>query len=41
MRILVAENDVPLADFLCHKLEAERFSVELIPGIIKAENLGR
>ena len=32
MRILVAENDVPLANFLCQKLEAEQFSVELIPG---------
>jgi DNA-binding response OmpR family regulator len=39
MRILVAENDVPLADFLCQKLEAERFSVELIPGTFEAENL--
>jgi two-component system, OmpR family, copper resistance phosphate regulon response regulator CusR len=39
MRILVAENDVPLADFLCQKLEAEQFSVELIPGTREAENL--
>ena|SRR2546427_205992 len=39
MRILVAENDVPLADIFCEKLEAERFSVELIPGTIEAENL--
>jgi DNA-binding response OmpR family regulator len=39
MRILVAENDVPLADFLCQKLEAEQFSVELIPGTIEAENV--
>jgi len=39
MRILVAENDVPLADFLCQKLEAEQFSVELIPGTSEAENL--
>jgi CheY-like chemotaxis protein len=39
MRILVAENDVPLADFLCQKLEAEQFSVDLIPGTREAENL--
>jgi DNA-binding response OmpR family regulator len=39
MRILVAENDVPLADFLCQKLQAERFSVELIPGTSEAETL--
>src|SRR5882724_11247181 len=38
MRILVAENDVPLADFLCQKLEAEQFSAELIPGTSEAEN---
>jgi DNA-binding response OmpR family regulator len=39
MRILVAENDVPLADFLCQKLKAEQFSVELIPGTQEAEHL--
>jgi DNA-binding response OmpR family regulator len=39
MRILVAENDVPLGDFLRQKLEAEQFSVELIPGTREAENL--
>jgi len=39
MRILVAENDVPLADFLCQKLQAEQFSVELIPGNREAEHL--
>jgi DNA-binding response OmpR family regulator len=39
MRILVAENDVPLADFLCQKLKAEQFSVELIPGTREAEHL--
>ena len=39
MRILVAENDVPLADFLCQKLQAEQFSVELIPGTQEAEKL--
>lgn len=39
MRILVAENDVPLADFLCQKLQAEQFSVELIPGTREAEHL--
>jgi DNA-binding response OmpR family regulator len=37
MRILVAENDLPLADFLCQKLEAEQFSVELIPGTQEAQ----
>lgn len=36
MRILVAENDVPLADFLRQKLQAEQFSVELIPGTQEA-----
>lgn len=39
MRILVAENDVPLADFLCQKLQAEQFTVELIPGTREAEHL--
>jgi two-component system OmpR family response regulator len=39
MRILVAENDVPLVDFLCQKLEAEQFSVQLIPGTGEAEKL--
>jgi DNA-binding response OmpR family regulator len=39
MRILVAENDVPLADFLCQKLEAEQFSLDLIQGTREAENL--
>lgn len=37
MRILVAENDVPLASFLCQKLEGEQFSVELIPGTQEAQ----
>ena len=37
MRILVAENDMPLANFLCQKLEAEQFSVELIPGTQEAQ----
>jgi CheY-like chemotaxis protein len=37
MRILVAENDAPLANFLCQKLEAEQFSVELIPGTHEAQ----
>jgi DNA-binding response OmpR family regulator len=39
MRIVVAENDAPLADLLCQKLKAEQFSVELIPGTREAENL--
>jgi DNA-binding response OmpR family regulator len=39
MRILVAENDVPLADFLRQKLEAEQFVVDLIPGTREAETL--
>jgi len=39
MRILVAENDVPLADFLCQKLESEQLSVELTPGTSEAQNL--
>lgn len=37
MRILVAENDVPLASFLCQKLEAEQYSVELVPGTPEAQ----
>lgn len=37
MRILVAENDMPLANFLCQKLEAEQFSVELNPGTQEAQ----
>lgn len=37
MRILVAENDVPLADFLCRRLQAEQFAVELIPGTHEAQ----
>lgn len=39
MRILVAENDGPLAEFLCQKLEAEQFSVELIPGTQEAQRI--
>jgi DNA-binding response OmpR family regulator len=39
MRILVAENDGPLADFLCQKLQAEQFSVDLIPGTKDVEQL--
>jgi len=39
MRILVAENDLPLADFLRKKLEAEQFTVDLIPGTQEAEHL--
>ena len=39
MRILVAENDVELADFLRQKLEAEQFVVDLIPGTREAETL--
>lgn len=37
MRILVAENDVPLADFLRQRLQAEQFTVELIPGTTEAQ----
>jgi len=39
MRILVSGNDVPLADFLRQKLEAEQFVVDLIPGTREAEIL--
>jgi DNA-binding response OmpR family regulator len=37
MRILVAESDMQLANALCQKLEAEQFSVELIPGTQEAQ----
>jgi DNA-binding response OmpR family regulator len=39
MRILVAENDVPLRDFLCQKLQAEQFAVDWIPGTQEAQRL--
>jgi two-component system copper resistance phosphate regulon response regulator CusR len=39
MRILVAENDVPLGEFLRQKLEAEQFVVDLIPGTQEAQRL--
>lgn len=39
MRILVAENDGALAEFLCQKLEAEQFSVEVIPGTQEAQHI--
>jgi len=39
MRILVAESDAPLGDFLCRKLEAEQFAVDLIPGTQEASRI--
>jgi len=39
MRILVAENDQPLAAFLTQKLAAEQFMVEVVPGTPEAQRL--
>ena len=39
MRILVAENDIPLADGLRQNLEAEHFVVDMIPGTKEAATL--
>jgi len=39
MRILVAENDAPLADFLCQQLQQEQFSVQVVSDGIAAQQL--
>jgi two-component system copper resistance phosphate regulon response regulator CusR len=39
MRILVAENDVPLADFLCQQLQEEQFTVRLARDGLEAQRL--
>src|SRR5438309_10879092 len=39
MRILVAEDDAPLAEFLHQRLEQEHFAVQLVSNGIEAERL--
>ena len=39
MRILVAEDDAPLTDFLCQQLQQEQFSVQVVSDGIAAQQL--
>src|SRR5260370_10128346 len=39
MRILVAEDDAPLAEFLRQRLEQEQFSVKMVSNGLEAEQL--
>jgi len=39
MRILVAEDDAPLADFLCQQLQQEQFSVRVVSDGLEAQQL--
>jgi len=39
MRILVAEDDAPLADFLCQELQKEQFAVQIVADGIEAQEL--
>ena len=39
MRILVAEDDAPLADFLCQELQKEHFTVQVVADGIEAQQL--
>jgi DNA-binding response OmpR family regulator len=39
MRILVAEDDAPLADFLCRELQQEKFSVCVVSDGLEAQRL--
>lgn len=39
MRILVAEDDVPFADFLCQQLQEEQFSVRVVRDGLEAQRL--
>src|SRR6266478_10261225 len=39
MRILVAEDDAPLADFLCQELQKEQFAVQIAADGIEAQEL--
>jgi len=39
MRILVAEDDAPLADFLCQELQKEQFAVQVVADGIEAQQL--
>ena len=39
MRILIAENEAPLADFLCQQLQKEQFSVRVVSDGLEAQRL--
>lgn len=39
MRILVAEDDAPLADFLCQELQKEQFAVQIVADGLEAQEL--
>ena len=39
MRILVAEDDAPLADFLCKQLQREQFAVQVVADGVEAQQL--
>jgi DNA-binding response OmpR family regulator len=39
MRILVAADDAPLADFLCQELQNEQFAVQIVADGVKAQEL--
>jgi|SRR6266850_2332034 len=39
MRILVAEDDAPLADFICEELQREQFAVQKVADGVKAQEL--
>ena len=39
MRILVAEDDASLADFLCQELQKEQFAVQVVADGIEAQEL--
>lgn len=39
MRILVAEDDAPLGDFLCQQLQEEQFSVRVVTDGLEAQRL--
>jgi DNA-binding response OmpR family regulator len=39
MRILVAEDDAPLADFLCQQLQQQQFSVQVVSDGMAAQQL--
>src|ERR1700675_4692917 len=39
MRILVAEDDAPLADFICEELQREQFAVQKVADGVEAQGL--
>ncbi len=39
MRILVAEDDAPLADFICEELQREQFAVQKVADGVEAQEL--